>query len=115
MKLFSRKRKKKPSVLVDDFSVRRTMTNGKIEEARWEHLGEVTILTNDKGPFEYDAFWVLIEEDGKTGCIIPTSIPQAEPILGIVQKLPGFDNEKFIQAMSSAQNNQFILWKKGES
>ena len=115
MKLFSRKHKRKPSVEVDDFSVRRHLANGKTEEARWEHLAEVTIMTNDRGPFEDDAFWVLIEEDGQSGCVIPISIPEAEVILDTVQKLPGFDNEKLIKAMSSAQNNQFILWKKLES
>ena len=115
MRLFSRRNKKKPSVEVDDFSVRRHLANGKTEETRWEHLGEVSIMTNDRGPWEFDVFWVLIEDDGQTGCVIPTALPEAESILDIVQKLPGFDNEKLIEAMSSGQNNQFILWKKPES
>ena len=88
------------------------MANGKIEEAHWKKLGEVSIMTNDKGPFEEDVFWVLIEDDGQNGCIIPLSVPESQKVLERVQQLPGFDNEKLIEAMSSSKNMEFLLWKK---
>lgn len=111
----SPKPRKKDYVEVDDTSVKRFFPDGRVEEVRWEHLAEVGIVTTDEGPIMDDCYWMLIEEDGKTGCAVPLGDPEFKIILERVQKLPDFDNEMFIKAMSSALNNKFACWKKDKS
>ena len=84
--------------------------DGTVEKVRWIDLKAIIIETTDDGPFGPDLFWVLVGEND-TGCVFPGGATGESEILEEMQKrLKGFDNEKFIEAMSSIQNNKFLLW-----
>ena len=75
----------------------------------WADLRSVQIETSAAGPFEPDWFWRL--EGPKNGCLIPGDVEGGDQFLERLQKLPGFDNQAFIAAMSTATRQTFLCWK----
>jgi hypothetical protein len=74
----------------------------------WDAIHRVIVRTTNAGPFDEDVF-VVIESSVGT-FIIPQSAAGTDNLLSRLQALPGFDNETFIQSMSSAENNDFVCW-----
>jgi hypothetical protein len=101
------------SVRFDDETVVRRMPDGREESVRWDDLAEVGIMTTDDGPFGEDVYWLLIGQDLKHGCVVPASAEGMDELLKRLQRLPGFDNGKVIQAMSCTSNERFLIWKRG--
>jgi hypothetical protein len=95
------------TIQIDEVGVRRWLATG-CESVRWDSLVKVEIVTTDEGPLVEDVFIVLHGSDGK-GCVVPSS---HDGILPWLQKLPGFDNEAFIQAMSSCEDARFLVWQR---
>ncbi|MGV9413346.1 hypothetical protein ACWDOP_25880 [Nocardia sp. NPDC003693] len=100
-------------VEINDTFVRRTLANGRVEEVAWTELAEVRIITTADGPFAEDVFFVLIGATGK-GCVVPHSAADTG-FLARLQALPGFDNEKVIEAMMSVADRQLLVWRRSES
>ncbi|MCP3887438.1 MAG: hypothetical protein GY702_00995 [Desulfobulbaceae bacterium] len=101
------------SVIVsfDDDWIKSSKPDGLVEKVKWCDLKAVIIETTDDGPFAPDVFWILVGEN-ETGCVFPGGATGEEEILEEMQKcLKGFDNETFIQAMGSCNNNKFLIWK----
>ncbi|WP_280268285.1 hypothetical protein [Nocardia wallacei] len=98
-------------VEINDRFVRRTLDNGRIEEVAWHDLSEVRIITTADGPFADDVFFVLIGAKGN-GCVVPHSAADTAFLVRL-QRLPGFDNAKVIEAMSSVTDRQFLVWRRG--
>ena len=76
----------------------------------FKDLKKATIITTDEGPFEEDVFWLLLFK-------IIIMIPQCagtDKLLERLQKLPGFDNENVIKAMTCSKNDSFLVWEKKE-
>ena len=97
-------------VTLTDTGVSCTGPNGQVESVAWKDLNVVTIVTDDLGPFSPDVVWVLSGE--RSECAIPVGAAGEDALLSKLQELPGFDNEVFIEAMSSTANNRFICWKR---
>jgi hypothetical protein len=74
----------------------------------WSALVEVGILTTDEGPAVEDVFWVLVGRDGGH-CVVPGGL--AGPLLPRLQALPGFDNLIVAEAMGSAVDAKFVVWR----
>lgn len=89
-----------------------TRSDGTIEEITWEELNKIEIHTNDCGPFIEDVYWVL--HGNNRGCVIPQGAPDSTELLKRLQDLPGFSNEKFMDAMACTDNNEFLIWEKSE-
>jgi hypothetical protein len=74
----------------------------------WSDLIGVAVETTDEGPFTEDVFWHL---GGKNGVLTyPSSAKCADQLLERLQKLPEFNNERLIEAMTCAENKTFIIW-----
>jgi hypothetical protein len=71
----------------------------------------IVVLATSDGPFAEDVFFVLSGQDG-TGCVIPQGAPESTQLLERLQRLPGFDNEALIRAMSSTQDATFPCWRR---
>lgn len=99
-------------VEINDTYVRRTLANGRVEEVAWTELAEVRIITTADGPFAEDVFFVLIGATGK-GCVVPHSAADTA-FLARLQALPGFDNDKVIEAMVSVADRQLLVWRRPE-
>ena len=84
---------------------------GKVERVAISDLKAVIIETNDTGPWGADVWWILVGSE-KNGCVFPQGATGEGDILKVVQALPGFDNEAFINAMKSTDNQRFLCWKK---
>jgi hypothetical protein len=98
----------------DDVGVRRHLTDGKVESARWSELSEIWIVTTADGPFADDMFWVLRERSGG-GCVVPSQATGAKAIVDRLEKLPGFDFEQMILAMASTGDAKFVVWRAPSS
>jgi len=85
--------------------------DGVVETDRWDELQQVQVLTTSDGPFAPDCFWLLIGP-GTTGCCIPQGATGDAELLDRLQKLPGFDNPAFIEAMGSTQEAIFTCWQR---
>jgi hypothetical protein len=101
-----------PRIHIDDHGVRRKLADGKLEQITWDDLQEVVVLTTGDGPFAEDVFFVLAGQNG-TGWVIPQGAPESMQLLERLQRLPGFDNETLIQAMSSTDDATFVCWRRG--
>ena len=88
-----------------------TYKNGKTEKHLFEDLKKVTIIITDEGPFKDDVFWLMLF---KSIIMIPQGCPGEDKLLGILQKLPNFDNNQVIKAMSWSENKSFLVWEKSE-
>src|SRR5687768_3215666 len=99
-----------PQVEVTDSAITYHRPDGISRSVRWDDLQAVLLQTTDEGPFVMDVWWVLIDADGH--CIIPQEVSGEAELLEQLQKLPGFDNEAVIAAMSSVENQQFVCWQR---
>jgi len=84
--------------------------DGTIESVRWDDLQKVSVLTTSDGPLVADVFWLLHGEQG--GCAIPQGATGDSELLEWLQRLPGFDNKTFIDAMGSTEEAMFTCWEK---
>ncbi len=85
--------------------------DGVVETVRWDDLQQVQVLTTSDGPFAPDCFWLLRGPE-TTGCCIPQGATGDAELLDRIQKLPGFDNLAFIEAMGSTQEAIFTCWQR---
>jgi hypothetical protein len=87
-----------------------TRPNGDIEQVRFDDLLRVEVMTTDAGPAVTDVYFILADSEGE--CVIPMGSAGDEHLLEKLQTLPGFDNETYIQAMSSTEDARFLCWQK---
>ena len=97
--------------VVDDRGVQRLVDCRIVEQVAWDDLEGVDIITTDEGPRREDVFFVLHGKDGN-GVVVPQETAVPKKLLERLQDLPGFDNEKVIQAMGCSENARFTCWKK---
>ena len=99
-------------VTVDDKGVCCQRPSGDTESVTWDDLDAVIVETNDTGPWGADVLWLLIGDNGSSGCVIPQGATGEPALLAKLQSLPGFDNEQLIAAMSSFGNQKFLCWRR---
>jgi len=74
----------------------------------WKELIGVAIRTNNNEPRAPDVFWILGSE--KKFLTYPDEANGEIEMFKRLQKLPGFNNEAVISAMSCTENKTFICW-----
>lgn len=84
--------------------------DGRVERVGWSDLQKVEVVTTGDGPFAPDVFWVLYGTSG--GCAVPQGATGDKELLERLQALPGFDNQAFIEAMSSTSDRRFLCWQR---
>lgn len=105
------KKKRGPVISINEHGVRRELPDGSVEQVLWDELEAIDIVTTDDGPFVEDVFWVL--GAGDHGCVVPGS--EAGPILDYANHFPGWDTVALIQAMGTAENARFAVWRRDSS
>jgi hypothetical protein len=98
-------------ITVDDDGVRRLLADGTEESVSWANLAEVAIRTTPEGPWKEDVFFLLVRAGGG-GCAVPAGDPSADDLMSHLQSLPGFDNEMFIEAMTTMDDGLFVVWQR---
>jgi hypothetical protein len=97
-------------VRITDTEVSCERPDGKTERVAWDDLLRVEVLTTSDGPMSADVFWML--HGTNQGCAIPQGATGDRELLERLQKLPGFDNGKFIEAMGSTNDQKFLCWQR---
>lgn len=101
-------------ITFDDDKIYCQRPDGDIKTMTWDSIEAVIIITTDMGPFVNDVFWVIHESEGNN-LIFPSCASGVDELLAVVcSKLNGWDNEQFIKAMASADNNCFEVWRSFE-
>jgi hypothetical protein len=85
-------------VTVSPSEVRVTHPKRATEAVALAELEEVQIVTIDFGPFGAAVWWLLLGHEETAGCTFPGGASGEKAVLELVQRLPGFKNEMFIQA-----------------
>lgn len=98
-------------ITVDDDGVRRQLADGTEESVSWADLAEVAIRTTPEGPWKEDVFFLLMREGGG-GCAVPAGDPAADDLMSRLQSLPDFDNDAFIEAMTTIEDGLFVIWRR---
>ena len=80
------------------------------EEIQWQEINEIRLVITDEGPFAPDIWLLLIGEIN--GCSIPHGSKGFDQVYDIVSKYDGFDFEKVGKSMTTAENEQFLLWTR---
>ncbi|MEO6305816.1 MAG: hypothetical protein ABIP51_21895 [Bacteroidia bacterium] len=97
-------------VKVSDSSVE-MIDPGKVTQSILiSEIENVSVATNDRGPFEIDIWWIL-SGNGKA-VLVPGGATGEKEMLNRLQELPGFNNGEVIKAMGCSDNAEFLLWKK---
>jgi len=98
------------SLAVDEEGIRCIRRTGTRETVSWEQINRVLLRTTDKGPFDDDVFFVLETATGTL--VIPQAVKGSYELLSYLQRLPDFDNERVIEAMSCTENREFLCWQR---
>lgn len=73
-------------------------------------LVNVKIITNDSGPWGADVWFSFNSTNGR--CRFPQGATGEDDAVEFLLKLDGFDESRFIKAMGSTSNEEFICWQK---
>ncbi len=107
------KRKDEPSrktLNVDENGVACHWTDRAVDIVSWDDLVQVEIRTTDDGPFIDDVYFVL--RGSESVCVVPSETEGFGGLLERLQRLPGFDNEAVIRAMTCTDNAVFLCWRR---
>lgn len=102
------------SIAVDDTGVRRVLADGTEESVTWNELSTVIVRVIPEGLSNEDVFLMLVARDG-TGTAVPSGDSAADALIERLQTLPGFDHDKFVEAMTTDADNAYVVWQMGES
>jgi hypothetical protein len=84
--------------------------SGEERRIRWDRLEQVSIVTNDRGPFADDVFWVLT--GGETTIVVTNDLPAVAALNERVCALPGARADQIVAAMGSTGNATFDIWQR---
>lgn len=102
------------AVTVDETGVRRQLADGSEESVTWHELSVVIIRVMPDSPWDEDVFLMLAGPNG-TGTAVPSGDPAADALIERLQALPGFDNERFIEAMTTEADEAYVVWKAADA
>ncbi len=100
----------KTKVLCNDTGLEVIHPNGDIESAKWDEIIKVSVITTSQGPIMDDVFLVIFKRE--KGCLVPSEAIGYNDVFEKVSKFDGFNFTKYIEAMSSSSDNEFVCWQK---
>jgi hypothetical protein len=101
------------NVTITDESVTVEHPQRAKEQIKWTEIESIKIITTDEGPFLPDVWIALLGRE--SGCMIPQGAKGYDEIYNMISKYEHFNFENVIAAMSSTDNQEFLVWSKGES
>lgn len=101
------------SIDFDGVGVIRRRSDGVIEYVEWDNLEEVGVRTTGTGPY-FEDFFLLLHGKDNSGCVLPLQEAIDTGIVEKLQSLPGFDNEKLMQASLDLHESYYICWQKND-
>lgn len=95
-------------VRIDDHGLAATRDRGPELRLEFQDIQRVAIRTTDEGPGVEDVYWVL--SAGDQICLIPHGAEGESELFDRLLKLPGFNNQAMIAAMTCTENAEFECW-----
>ncbi len=103
-------------VYFDNTTLYCSKPNSETETILWQNIDAILIETTDAGPIAEDVFWLFLQKNMESGCIVPQGAIGNEKLLNEVQeRFENLDNENLINAMASTENQKFLLWQRAET
>src|SRR5690349_1938355 len=90
-------------------SRREKAAEGKLDEVDLTHLTQVAVRTRPAG-LVMDRDLVLLDSDGKD-VAVPLGTAQAAGAFDMLQRLPGFNLQKFTHALTTEQDELVVCWR----
>ena len=87
-----------------------TLPTGSELRLELSQLDRVAVRTTDDGDWTPDVFWIV--SAGPYTCLIPQGIAGEAELFNYLIRLPGFDKEIMIDAISSTEHSEFECWKQ---
>ena len=87
-----------------------TLPTGSELRLTLDQLERVAVRTTDDGDWAPDVFWIV--SAGDLTCLIPQGIAGEADLFQYLIRLPGFDKETMISAISSTENSEFECWRR---
>ena len=86
--------------------------SGTHESVSWNDLTEVSVVTTIDAPEDDEDVHLVLRGKAGSGVVIPHTLAVESGVLTELQlRLSEFDNQAFLDAMMSAVNNVFVLWR----
>lgn len=98
------------SVKLNEDSLIATLLTGQELKLSFADFDRVAVRTTDEGDWTPDVFWIV--SAGQYTCLIPQGITGEADLFNHLIRLPGFDKETMISAISSTENSEFECWKR---
>lgn len=98
------------AVRIDEQGWTAMMSNGPEQRLEFQDLQRVAIRITDDGPGAEDVFWVL-SASGQI-CLIPHGSRGESELFERLLKLPGFDKQSMIAALTCTDNAEFECWQR---
>lgn len=96
------------AVRIDDSGLTALSGRGPELRLKFDDIQRVAIRTTDEGPGVEDVYWVLATRDQM--CLIPHGVEGESDLFDRLLKLPNFDNQAMIAAMTCTENAEFECW-----
>lgn len=96
-------------VTTDDVGIRVEDGRGNLQSMAWSEVESIAIVTNDRGPWEPDVWWVL-EGGGRRIAYPQGANGDAEALRVFGDRFSGFDHGAVIASMGSVDNARFVCW-----
>jgi hypothetical protein len=98
-------------VKFDERAIDVVYSTGERRRVEWDEITRVRIRTTDEGPFLPDVFWAIHAGGDEPVVVFPGGASgESELLVELQRKLPGFNNNALIRAMTSTSNADFLLW-----
>jgi hypothetical protein len=97
---------------LDEFGVRRQLADGRTEAVDWNEITEVAVLTARTGPYRESGGVVILAGDLERGCLVPIDQVADSSLLERLQQLPGFDVNRFAQALLEKPPRRTTCWER---
>jgi len=101
-------------VAFDEVGIAAAYPKGDVQKISWAEVEQVSVETNDSGPWGADVWWVLSGSGRK--CTYPGGATgEQEALAEFPKRFSSFRHEEVIRAMGSTSNAQFICWQRGHA
>jgi hypothetical protein len=106
-------RPRKPErVHFDATGIVSTMPDGRKQSIHWSDVSRITVVTTDAGPAVEDVYWEFSSADREIRLVIANGAEGMKELLAHIQRLPGFDNRRLVEAMGCTTYKEFLVWQK---
>lgn len=100
---------------IDRHRVRRSLGDGRVEEALWRDLREVELIRTPVRTADGARAFVLLDSGTDlepAGCLVPLGAGYDDELLVELTRLPGFRMDRYQEAVDARRTGRDVLWQR---